>query len=133
LRLRAEVFERRLEVYEATSNLLGELLVNGAMPGQATQDKFLLAMKHSRLIFAPEVHTRLQDIWSKVLRYGVAVGRLNDGARRQDSVIARYQETEAAVFEEFGHLVGDLESVFGNELQLSDDPATLKHGMALNS
>ena len=62
LRYNAELFDRRLEVYQGTARYLSSIAQNAKKPDPELEREFLLALNMSKFLFSPNVHDQLKQI-----------------------------------------------------------------------
>ena len=118
LTYRAELFERRLGVYDAVSDFLGSILRHAHPPNHELERLFLRAERDARFLFAESVHTDLQEIWKRASAYRV----LHSVSRHTFEVEGHYgpgnPEKEADALNWFAERFRTLPDLFGEELRL---------------
>jgi hypothetical protein len=118
LEVRTALFDRRLEVYSATRDVLNELISTTRFPEQ-NFPAFLGAIEIGRLLFSDEVIARLESLRSELVDYGHLIIRMdeayqNAGHYGSDGEVSRKYE----VLEDFYKVRFKLREVFGPELAL---------------
>nr|WP_295236651.1 hypothetical protein [uncultured Brevundimonas sp.] len=129
-KLKADLWEKRFAVYDATAKFIGETLITGWPPGMTaigapeTQQRhktihndFLTAMETSKILFSDGVHDDLQRIWTAACQLHVHC----QGARRADN--PSYQEDvegQSLYLRRIANVRGRLYDIFGRDLSLGD-------------
>ena len=107
MKLRVELFDRRIVVYEATIKWLQEFWRKGDAPEGAVQTEFVWAIEKSKFLFRPEISTTLSDWLVKA---------------RQHSVLKAAGDYEKA--DPLGRVLWDagnrVNNMFVNEMRVSD-------------
>ncbi|MNQ94027.1 hypothetical protein D3C85_1095210 [compost metagenome] len=133
LKIRVEIFEKRLAVYDATRDWINFILMYARAPGRPTHHPeeprereiartFYEQMDRARFLFRPEVYIRLTELFSLSSQLRIHQGR----ARRaiEDADIERHLDAEHNILNTIS--TTSLSNLFGNELNLSIYGAT--HG-----
>ncbi len=118
MRLRADLFDRRFNVYGATLHFLVQVLQRADKADPETERAFLVVLDQARLLFRPEVHTALEAIWRDYCQFRAVKSTMKanferTGAYGQAEIEAEYQYNMA-----LGELLPPLSGVFGDELML---------------
>jgi hypothetical protein len=101
-KLRAELFDKRFAVYDATARFIGETLARGRFPQDDTRREFELALDRSKFLFPPSVKRELVELHNKAIALDAAV----DGRAGLQIYFSERLET--------------LADLFGDELRLGD-------------
>jgi len=119
LKLRAALFEKRWEVYEATARFLAAMTVKARFPedGAITHD-FQLAMDKSQFLFREAVHGRLVKLWGQACDFGLAVDEVSAVGAEARPDRPRFIRQKSDLMIEFAGLMANLGQVFGDELRL---------------
>lgn len=135
LKVKSDLFERRLEVYEATQDYLAYIVRHAEIPGSGRgegktaaarqesnelRNDYVQAMDKSKFLFRPTVYGNLNAIWkdaNKLNLHNVRIER-GDGDRGQRV------ESVTELLMKFAGLLENLSPVFGDELRLGamDEP-----------
>jgi hypothetical protein len=117
--LRADLFDRRFRIYEATLDFLSEIARRGDVAHHETDRAFVEALNQSRLLFRPDVHAALKRIWDDYCQYGLVKRTMKANYERSGGdygtaeVQAEYDYTI-----KLGELLKDLPALFGDALLL---------------
>lgn len=119
LEVRTALFDRRLEVYSATRDVLNELISTTRFPEQAFP-AFLGAIEIGRLLFSEEVVSRLETLRAELVDYGHLIIRMDETYRTaghygSDGEVSKKYET----LEDFYKVRSKLREIFGRELGLT--------------
>lgn len=130
LKVRQDIFDRRLKVYEHTRTWLAYILAHGATPSRAkepaTVEGFAEAWDISRFLFKPDVHNSLETLRLMAidLDYHEAM-TINPVRTDPDGGVTVSEEDHPAsatrLMMGFRDAMQNLSEMFGSELQLSDD------------
>lgn len=63
LKLRSELYDRRMEIYSATKEWLGAFIQGQGFPNDQRRQKFIDAVYTSEFLFRPEVSQRLRELY----------------------------------------------------------------------
>lgn len=123
LTLRKELFNDRLEVYQATYSFLAELLRDGFQPKRIKftdiQNKFLDAKDRATFLFRPAVKEALDELWAAKIRGDNTELSMDRAGMRDDEFWKNTEENNTRrkwLREQFEHVA----DIFGSELKLSD-------------
>lgn len=115
-KLRAELFDRRFAVYEATARFAAAIVAHAKFPADDIARDFQLAMDRARLLFRPSVSDFLQVAWGRACDLMSAADTL-EGVR-SPAERRPYVEAKADCLKYFVDLLTNLSELFGDELRL---------------
>lgn len=116
LAVRTELFDRRMEVYEASWDLLMEIVRHAAEPPREAEQRFLRAKADAKMLFSAEIGAYLQAFWEDVIHFSAAHKEcrrhydrhghygpsLDAEHKRMDSLTARVDSMPEAFAKEMG-------------------------------
>lgn len=129
-KLKADLWEKRFAVYDATAKYVGETLISGWPPGmntigtpdtqqrnRAIQNNFLTAIETSKILFSDGVHDDLQRIWSAACQLHIHA----QGARDPENPTCNADvEGQSLYIRRIAKVRGHLADIFGRDLSLGD-------------
>lgn len=130
LKVRQEIFERRLKVYEHARTWLGYILAHGYAPSRHQEPKtfegFADAWDMSRFLFKPDVFKRLEELRNMAVDLDYHHAMIANPLRTDpEGGISISEENHPQAITElmkgFREAMQNLSEIFGSELQLSDD------------
>jgi hypothetical protein len=117
--LRHEMFDRRLEIYEAAKQFLVNVLQHAAPPDREIERQFLLAMSESKLLFRPAVHDALRAMWKQVGEF-VALHHTSQAIYSREGHYGEGNpEREGILLTAIHADLENLVDTFGDEMRLS--------------
>lgn len=138
LSLRSTLFEKRVRVYDATRRWLAYIAMHGAIPGRVLERRinsegppegseierdFLEQLDRARFLFRPAVFAELDRLWKLANKV-----HYHQRAQRNEREICSQQRHVDAEHDAMTELLNvwssDLASVFGSELNLSNEGGT---------
>lgn len=119
LRLRHELFDRRLEVYRSTMSLIRHIVSHATKPSSELQNEFLLAKGQATFLFSADVNAHLQTVWESACDYELVKGQMTrlfelEGHYGDENLVK-----ENALMKKFVGYMHDLPKQF-HELRLSE-------------
>lgn len=131
LTLRAELYEQRVQVYDAVRSWLAFIVSHGRAPGMARpkdglhvvpgedaiNDQFIEAWDRSRFLFRPEVFRELERL--RVQSHDLRYRQVMQTARDDQEGRERHTQRELDLMLDFGDTAQRLSTIFGDELNLS--------------
>jgi F0F1-type ATP synthase membrane subunit c/vacuolar-type H+-ATPase subunit K len=118
LSFRASLFERRMKIYESTSEFLLSIIRNASPPDGDREISFLRAQRDTEFLFAPNVLDHLNEIWRRAAEYRAIYTTARHTFETKGHYGAGNPEREAAAVEWFAERLRILPSLFGEELRL---------------
>lgn len=131
LALKSALWDRRMEIYDATAAYLGHIVLKGGVPGRTTAMSkaagfgapaaelaidFDRAVQRSRLLLSPPAASRLADVQAKAMRLGDI---------REDSALM-YGDNKEALQDEAQAIraslitaYNDVSAIFGEDIRLT--------------
>lgn len=120
--IRGELFDKRYTVFERARDYVMHVIHHAEVAEGEVRNSFLMAMNESRFLFAPSVHSKLEEIWDEAGKLAVLKaemrsiyqkhGHYGDGnPHRELELLTKfddYRRSLANVFEEMklgGHLI----------------------------
>jgi hypothetical protein len=88
LRLKHEIFDRRMEVYNRVQDALGELLQGDTFSSGALND-FRLAARNSEFLFPKHVCSHLEEIWAAARKHYLQTDKLQKQGERSGAETTR--------------------------------------------
>ena len=92
-RLRLDLFERRIAVYEALMLLLGRILQAAAIT-ELDLSAFLESRRQSRFLFGTDISLYLEEVYNKAVRVSYVFKRLKDASDSNQLTSLANQEDE---------------------------------------
>lgn len=117
--LRHDLFERRMEVYDAVRVYLVKIMTEGRISPELGADTPLLqAMSKSTFLFRPEVGGRLNHIWRQSMDLRLVQRRMEISLMSNGDYSAEDIATEDGLLKWVGEQLSELPDIFGPELRL---------------
>lgn len=120
LKYRSELFDRRLEVYDATARFLAAILQKAAEPEQEIIRSFLLARDSARFLFVDQVTVDLHKVWDDCCAFFAAKRASDANFAKTGSYGDSASELEYKQLNVINDRFQNLSDLFGDELKLSD-------------
>jgi hypothetical protein len=118
LETKAALFERRIEVYDATQAALNELVRTAKFPS-ATFGNFVIAVGKAELLFPSEVYSRLRKLQGEFADFGLLVETMSHSYAQFGHYGTDGQSAEnARQLSEFYTVSCKLAELFGDEVRL---------------
>ncbi len=116
--LKEALFERRVAVYDATREMLRELITTANSPEQSFPH-FVEQIDRAKLLFPQPVYDRLRKLLSEMAHFGYVIDAMrsnyeNSGSYGEDLVDQKWSKLNQMAI-----LHGKLDEVFGDEIRLS--------------
>ena len=119
LSLRADLFERRFVVYEATRKFLAEIVAHADKPTPEVEREFVIALNESVFLFNGDVHIRIRGIWKTACEFFAGHTVLEAANRRGATNPQDLLDREHKQLLELSDKLLNLAAEFGDELKLS--------------
>lgn len=123
LRLRHELFERRLAVFTATQDLLRHIIAKGDVPDQKTESNFLQAKGQATFLFDEVINQHLQHLWERVTEYQYSRRAQHIAFERDGTFDRGVNQAIADLHREMAKLLASLPEHF-EELRLGESIRT---------
>ena len=114
-RLKHELFDRRMRVYEAVQSFLSKALQAGTVKNE-WHPELLRAWQESKFLFDDQITSRIDEVYKKSLDYHLAESSRRDASSREDR--AKFAAIEREIFSWFGEQLTSLGEDFGRFLKL---------------
>lgn len=75
LKLRSDLFDRRVQVYESAHRWLGTILQTAAAPEGDMRREYGRAMDRAKFLFRPQVYARMKELWDLSVRLTLEKGQ----------------------------------------------------------
>lgn len=119
LKLRAELFDKRFAVYEATRAMIGATLALAQEPEREIELAFRVAKDQATFLFQPSVSEGLQEIWKKLNSFFALNSVMSQSYRTQGHYGDGNSERERELLTWLADRQANLSELFGDELRLT--------------
>jgi hypothetical protein len=132
LTVKAQLFEKRLAVYDAARAFVREIVVSNHVPGWGSSNEtrqvkldadFREAMDRSRFLFRPSVSKNLAHIWRLANEFHFHVPSPGPADESEDEKNSREVQEIVRKHAHFLAVLDTMSDIFGDELVLSSPPA----------
>ncbi len=120
MKLRADLFDRRFRVYEATLRLVVQVVQRADKADSEIERDFAVALDQSRLLFKPAVHAALKRIWDDYCNFCAVKSIMKANYEQKGDYGKEQIEAGNKYFLKVGTLVQNLTELFGDELSLGE-------------
>lgn len=118
LTLKEALFERRVVVYDATREMLHELIVTAKFP-ETSFPNFVDQIDRAKLLFPRPVYERLRALQSEMADFGYVIDSMTSNYENGGSYGEVLVDQKWSTLNRMAILHGKLDEIFGDEIKLT--------------